>query len=278
MSSIKIYVAHHKKDFVYKSDVFQPIQVGKELSNVNLGILCDNQGENISFKNRLYSEMTAVYWAWKNDQSAEYVGLCHYRRYFAIKKQLSLQNIISFVKHIGVKSLGVYLNKGYLNYYSNNIIINNEGRFLENIRNFEGEIQKHNFDILLTCPIKLSLTNVGGWFSVIGMYFMQDLRKILEDDYPDYVDTYDDVLKGNSLSICNMFVMKKNIYNKYCEFIFDVLLKHERIYVSDINDVNKSYFRISGYLAEVLTNVFVENYINNNMCKVEYVKMMNIEI
>ena len=42
----------------------------------------DDTGDNISEKNPFYSEMTAQYWAWKNFHESEYIGFCHYRRYF----------------------------------------------------------------------------------------------------------------------------------------------------------------------------------------------------
>ena len=49
-----------------------------------LGYIPDNTGDNISAKNPNYCELTALYWAWKN-LDCEYIGLCHYRRYFGHK-------------------------------------------------------------------------------------------------------------------------------------------------------------------------------------------------
>jgi len=58
-----------------------PIQVGAALTNRRITEITDATGDNISVRNRTYSEMTAFYWLWKN-ASADYLGLCHYRRLF----------------------------------------------------------------------------------------------------------------------------------------------------------------------------------------------------
>ena len=64
-------------------DVYMPIHVGRE-GKEDLGYLGDNTGDNISSKNANYCELTGLYWAWKN-LKCDYIGLCHYRRYFAGK-------------------------------------------------------------------------------------------------------------------------------------------------------------------------------------------------
>lgn len=85
---VKILVACHKADPVIRQDeVYMPIQVGKALHpELDLGFQCDNTGDNISEKNDSYCELTALYWAWKNLKDVDYIGLCHYRRYFDIKE------------------------------------------------------------------------------------------------------------------------------------------------------------------------------------------------
>lgn len=62
-----------------------PIQVGAALTDRRLykNILTDSCGKNISEKNRQYSELTAMYWMWKN-AGEEFLGLCHYRRHFIL--------------------------------------------------------------------------------------------------------------------------------------------------------------------------------------------------
>ena len=64
MSKIKIYVACHKECFIPKHDLFYPIQVGTSLTEKKIpNFLYDNEGENISQKNKMYCELTAQYWA-----------------------------------------------------------------------------------------------------------------------------------------------------------------------------------------------------------------------
>ena len=40
------------------------------------------EGKSINHLNRFYSEMTTIYWVWKNKKVSKNVGFCHYRRRF----------------------------------------------------------------------------------------------------------------------------------------------------------------------------------------------------
>lgn len=76
----KIYVCTHKKFNPPPDPMYIPIQVGRELSE-DLGYLGDDSGDQISYANEYYSELTGLYWIWKNDYQSDIVGTCHYRRY-----------------------------------------------------------------------------------------------------------------------------------------------------------------------------------------------------
>lgn len=91
---VEILVACHKPDTVYRDDVYTPIHVGRAISKYTAEMndfIGDNTGDNISEKNASYCELTAQYWAWKNIHDVEYIGLCHYRRYF--KKLITNENV-----------------------------------------------------------------------------------------------------------------------------------------------------------------------------------------
>lgn len=96
----KILVCCHTND-IYKSDEqYFPIHVGKEISDKIINIQGDNTGDNISDKNKSFCELTGMYWAWKNLPKSDYIGLCHYRRYFDFTSKFSLTD----VKNIPTKS------------------------------------------------------------------------------------------------------------------------------------------------------------------------------
>lgn len=88
---IHMFMAKFYRDKPLKSayripDWITPIQVGAVFCKERVADILDCEGENISSKNVNYSELTALYWIWKNrliqenSEGGAYYGLCHYRR------------------------------------------------------------------------------------------------------------------------------------------------------------------------------------------------------
>lgn len=77
---MKIFTITHKTFTPPKDPLYLPLHVGREL-NEDLGFIGDNTGDNISVRNPNYCELTGMYWIWKNYHQADYIGICHYRRY-----------------------------------------------------------------------------------------------------------------------------------------------------------------------------------------------------
>lgn len=81
----RIYVLTHKKFIPPVDQMYVPLQVGKA-GKEDLGFLGDDTGESISKLNPFYSELTGLYWVWKNCKDVDYAGVCHYRRYLINEK------------------------------------------------------------------------------------------------------------------------------------------------------------------------------------------------
>ncbi len=84
----------------YENDPWvKNIQVGAALTDIKIHDITDMTGDNISEKNTVYSELTGLYWMWKNmitpEKYDEYFGLYHYRRVLNIDED-DLRRIASF--------------------------------------------------------------------------------------------------------------------------------------------------------------------------------------
>ena len=88
---INIYISAHKASDFIENKFFTPIQVGTSVNgNKKIPhILHDNTGDNISELNPKFCELTAIYWAWKNDKNSDFIGFFHYRRYLSFKKDIT---------------------------------------------------------------------------------------------------------------------------------------------------------------------------------------------
>ncbi len=78
---ITIYIAAHSFFEPPKLTEYCPIRVGAALAEEDFGWQRDDAGDHISEKNPFFCELTALYWAWKNDKKSDITGLVHYRRY-----------------------------------------------------------------------------------------------------------------------------------------------------------------------------------------------------
>ena len=90
-AELHVFMAKHYKDkplaTAYQMpEWITPIQVGAALCEARVADILDCDGDNISQKNVNYSELTALYWIWKNclqkrtGDESEFYGLSHYRR------------------------------------------------------------------------------------------------------------------------------------------------------------------------------------------------------
>lgn len=80
-NTLTVFVATHVKCDPPHNPIYVPLHVGRH-GKADLGYLGDDTGENISDLNFLYGELTGLFWIWQNVHDVNYVGLCHYRRYF----------------------------------------------------------------------------------------------------------------------------------------------------------------------------------------------------
>lgn len=219
--NIKILVATHKKYQMPDLDIYLPVFVGANKKN-DIGFLRDDNGVNISEKNYCYCELTGLYYAWKN-WDYDYLGLMHYRRYL---KGNYLFNVNSRKKKIA-------------NYDDISKILDQVDVILPKKRNYVIESNESQYRHAHH-GIGLDLT-----------------LEAIKELYPEYLDSYNKVMKLTSGHRFNIFIMKKELINDYCSWLF-AILKYVEEHV-DITNWSKSEQRIFGYLSERLLDVWLDN-------------------
>ncbi len=217
-----ILIATHKDYPMPEDTLYLPLHVGKDLSSVSLPFQGDNTGVHISEKNPHYCELTALYWAWKNLDS-DYIGLAHYRRHFTVQKP------------------GPFCK--------------NKFPFILNSTEVELLLQKHA--ILLPKPRKYYIeTNYSHYVHAHPAESLDKTKQIIELLYPEYSSAFDLVMNRTTAHMFNMFVMKKEIFHAYCDWLFHILFALEsKLNISSYDAYNQ---RIFGFVSELLLDVYLE--------------------
>ena len=217
MDKVKILVACHKPYDGYRDDVYTPIHVGRAISRFKeemADMIGDDTGDNISEKNLQYCELTAQYWAWKNLHDVEYVGFCHYRRFFNISK-MELKNKLRYCDVIALK--------------------------------------RHDF-----LPMYWEIVRY------ISLEHLTILLMVIKKKFPEYEKTMVEYLNGNIFYHKNMLICKKELFDDYAKWLFDILFECEK------NMKHVPYSRLErslAYMGEYLMPV----YMMHNNIKISFV-------
>ena len=219
---IKILVAAHKPYRMPSAPLYLPVHVGKH-GKGDLGFLGDDTGENISYKNPNFCELTGLYWAWKN-LDADVIGLTHYRRHFTQRGFFVCQIFDKWDSVLTQRQLEILLDK-------TPIILPKKRRYF--IETNESHY-KHSHE---SEPL-------------------DETRNIIAEKYPEYLPSFEKVMKRTWAHIFNMFIMRKDILDQYCSWLFDILFELEKRI--DIRGYSAGEARVFGYISEWLLDVWID--------------------
>lgn len=195
---------------------------------------------NLPLDDKFYSELYHFKYVYDNVELKKYVGFCHYRRYFD---------------------------------------------FLDNIPNMDEIINE--CECIVCYPMDVG--DIKGHYAAChNIEDLEIVENIIKEKYTEYYDMCELFLKGHWLVPYNMFIMKSEDFKEYCEFIFGVLNEYLNVVGTDIskriednkekylkafypNNTVEYQYRIGGYLAERLTNIFI-------MKKFKKMKIYNVII
>ncbi len=206
---IQIIVAAHKAYRMPTDPMYLPLHVGKAGKDLALGFQGDNTGENISEKNATYCELTGLYWAWKN-LDADYIGLAHYRRHFRGKSGKDKWDCILTTAQAEqlLQDYDVLVPKRR-NYYIETA--------------YNQYVHAHPAEPL---DLMISLVSAQG---------------------ENYRAAAEAMRHRTWTHIYNMFIMKRDIFDGYCQWMFDILGQVEaQIDISGYSAYDRRGVRLSG--------------------------------
>lgn len=218
---LKVIVAAHKPCDVLQDETYMPVQAGACRAEA-IGFARDDQGISISEKNGLYCELTALYWAWKN-LPADALGLMHYRRYLGVPRRC-----LPWKARKERIATGEELRR-YL-----------EGTpvLLPKKRNYIIESRENQY-VHAHGPAGLSA-----------------LRAALARRSPEYLPALERSLRRTSGHCFNIFVMRRDLCDAYCEWLFGTLFDMEREMRSTMPEEITP--RLFGFIAERMLDCWIE--------------------
>ena len=213
---VRVLIATHKPYWMPEDSAYLPVQVGAA-GKPSIGFVRDDDGVNISARNANWCELTGLYWAWKNGWGGSGEG--------------KAVGLVHYRRHFRGKN-GV-LSRG-------------------EIANLLGEA-----DAIL--PRKRNYFIETTYSQYAHAHHAADLdvtRAILQERSPEYVPFWDASMKSTSGHRFNMFIMRRALADRFCEWLFDILFELERRL--DTTDYSSYDARVFGFVAERLLDPWLE--------------------
>lgn len=230
---ICIAVAAHKPYRMPADSMYMPMHVGKALHpDIDLGaqFTPDNTGDNISALNALYSELTGLYWMWKNC-NAEYKGLVHYRRHFAtrnVAKRLFSRDRFNRIATVA-----------------------------DVLPVLEGANGQPGVDVIVPRKRNYFIETIYSHYAhTLPVDQLDETRKIIASNQPDYLPAFDQVMRSKTAHMFNMFIMRAGCFDEYCAWLFPIL--EELVRRIDSAQYDAFNARYPGRISEMLLDVWLQ--------------------
>ena len=240
MKDIKIIVATHKDYPMPKDSIYMPLEVGVDVHGKKTNFTEDNSGDNISGKNSGYSELTGLYWAWKNLKSS-YAGLAHYRRHFATHGLIFSKPEKRLKKVLDVNDADDLLGKYDV------ILPKARNYYIENLYD-------HYVHTMYPEPLEIT-------------------KEIIEKHYPEYMPEFEKLKTRKTAHMFNMLIAKKDIFDGYAEWLFDILFRLEKEVEKRGLKYDDFHARFYGRISELLLDI----YLNTNNISYTELPVFSVE-
>lgn len=230
--SIQIISVFHKSFPHSEAPIYFNMQVGKALSKETLPFTGDDTGDHISELNPFFCELTALYWMWKNQPLPDYIGLCHYRRYFDLSRAWY---------HNKKELKTAYDSKRVAPEQAESVLLKG--------------LESHDIILPRRIRLKRKLEEDYIYHHIKEEWVI--LMDTLKEKYPeDYEVARRFFPQERYLHPYNMFVTSRSVFLSYMTWLFDILMSVNR----QLKRSEYAYQKRSiGFMAERLLNLYVKS-------------------
>lgn len=264
--TIRIVVSCHKPFACPKSEIYLPVHVGAADADRPLeGAVPDNKGQNISSRNFTFCELTAQYWAWKNLR-ADYVGQCHYRRYFVFDGKRRVANDHGQIEAPLLDDDAIRAFRLEDDALSRTAIAGADA------------IVPRSWDVRFTrtpAGVKRTVRDHMVGYGLVSHGTLDRLEELVNSISPAYAPFVTNYLNSPNYLGYNCFVLGRPLFDELCAFEFPILLEFDRTFVYEgIPTIQK---RVCGFLGEVLFSAFVMKLEFDGVHSVKHVPLVFFE-
>ena len=248
---IKIFVTYKDKHKIIETDIIKPIQTGRAIADEAFeGMIGDDTGENISAENPYYAELSAQYWAWKNYDkigNPDYIGFMHYRRHFIFNEQYKSE-MDDKKSQFGYSA---YVFKSITDEYLSQIHLDDQ-HIKETVKDTDIIFIKKANAKYLNCKNGREDFSKNCYGSHPEDY--DKCMQLIEKLHPDYAEEIAELNKGPYRYFYNMFIMKKDEFFEYSQFLFPILDEFKK--QVDIKNYSQKASRVLGYMGEFILSLY----------------------
>lgn len=254
---------------IVNNSLYVPMFCGATfMEHQNTEIFRDDVEINISDKKEYLSEFTIQYWAWKNAK-ADYIGLCHYRRYLAfdissmIPKEKDGMYRIPYLNNFFIEKMGIHR-------------IQKQAELIE------------QYDLVVNEAANVcQMPNLSGYKNKVYDHWKTADGILLDADYIDYMievikqrtpEVYESAMKylfGSKHRGFNCYFMKKELFDGLNSFQFSIL-KGLAEYVHRGN-IPLKIKRTYAFIGEILYGIYIQYLIDQKKYKIKELPLALIQ-
>jgi len=112
------------------------------------------------------------------------------------------------------------------------------------------------YDVITTKKLEIHAPYYDGYAENHNIRDLDVTGEVIKEKYPEYYDDFERMVHVNETYFGNIMVTSKELYDEYCQWLFDILFEvQKRVDIESYDDYHK---RVFGFISEFLLLVWTQ--------------------